>query len=178
MNQRQTRGQGSGRRNNASGGAGRPAVDPVPSGQTTRTTEDTSSRYNLAGAPEGLGSLISGVIKDLQDLLRGEIQLAKTELKEDAAGIGKAAGLLAGAGVFGLVGLIFTLLAVMYLLDKVVQLWIAAGIVGLSVLAIAAILALVGKNKLSAANLKPEQTIETLKEDKEWASQQISSVKR
>ncbi|MDP9472560.1 MAG: phage holin family protein [Chloroflexota bacterium] len=118
------------------------------------------------------------MIKDLQDVLRGEVQLAKTELKEDASTLGKGAGMLAVAAIFGLLGLIFTLLAVVYLLDKVVQLWIAAGIVGLSVLAIAAILGLVGKNRLSASNLKPEQTIETLKEDKEWASQQINSVKR
>lgn len=178
MNQRQTRGQGSGQRRDAGGGGRRPGGDPAPSGQGTQAAGGTGGRYDLAGAPEGLGSLISGVIKDLQDLLRGEVQLAKTELKEDASAIGKGAGLLAAAAIFGLLGLIFTLLAVVYLLDKVVQLWIAAGIVGLSVLVIAAILGLIGKNRLSASNLKPEQTIETLKEDKEWASQQISSVKR
>jgi hypothetical protein len=43
---------------------------------------------------------------------------------------------------------------------------------------IAAILAMSGKNKLSASNMKPEQTIASLKEDQEWAKQQINSVKR
>ncbi len=178
MNQRQARGQGSGKQRDPGRGSGNPGANSVPPGQAVRVNDGTGGRYELAGAPEGLGSLISGVIKDLQDLLRGEVQLAKTELKEDASALGKGAGLLGAAAIFGLLGLIFTLLAVMYLLDKVVQLWIAAGIVGLSVLAIAAILGLIGKNRLSASNLKPEQTIETLKEDKEWASQQISSVKR
>ena len=178
MNQRQSRGQNSGPRRDAGGSGRRPSGDPNPPRQRTQAAGDGGERYNFAGAPEGLGSLISGVIKDLQDVLRGEVQLAKTELKEDASAIGKGAVLLVAAGVFGLLGLIFVLLAVMYLLNKSVQLWIAAGIVGVAVLAIAAILALVGKNRLSASNLKPEQTIDTLKEDKEWASQQISSVKR
>ena len=136
------------------------------------------SGYEMPGAPEGLGTLISGVIKDIQDLLRGEIQLAKTELKEDATSAGKGIGAIA-AGVFvGLVGLIFLMLAATWLLDKWVQQWLAAGIVAVALLLVAAILAMSGRNKLRAGNFKPEQTIETLKEDREWASQQINSVKR
>ena len=134
--------------------------------------------YDMPGAPEGLGTLISGVIKDIQDLLRGEIQLAKTELKEDAASAGKAIGAIAAGAFVGLVGFIFLMLAATWLLDKWVQQWLAAGIVAVALLLVAAILAMSGRNKLRASNLKPEQTIETLKEDREWASQQINSVKR
>jgi hypothetical protein len=70
------------------------------------------------------------------------------------------------------------MLAVTYLLDKWVDRWVGAAIVGAVLAAIAAILAMSGKRKLSAANMKPEQTIETLKEDQAWAKQQINSVKR
>ena len=136
------------------------------------------SRYHLAGAPEGLGALISGVIKDLQDLLRAEVQLAKTELKEDATGIGKALAFIAAGAFIGLVGFIFLIQAIVWILDEFMNDWLAATIVAVALLVIAAILALSGKNKLSATNLKPEQTIETLKEDQQWAKQQINSVKR
>ena len=139
---------------------------------------DGAGRYNLAGAPEGLGSLITGIIKDLQDLMRAEVQLAKTELREDASAAGKALAYIAAGAFIGLVGFIFLIQAIVWILDEFMNDWIAAGIVALALLVIAAILAMSGKNKLSAASLRPEQTIETLKEDQAWAKQQINSVKR
>ena len=56
--------------------------------------------------------------------------------------------------------------------------WIAAGIVGIALLVIAAILALSGKKQLNATSLKPDRTIDSLKEDQQWAKQQMSSVKQ
>ena len=127
---------------------------------------------------DGVGALISGLIKDIQDLVRGEIKLATTELKEDATAAGKGIGFLVAGGLIGLIALVFVALAASALLDKWMQTWIAVGIVAVALAVIAAILAMSGKNKLSASNMKPEQTIDSLKEDKEWAKQQISSVKR
>jgi uncharacterized membrane protein YqjE len=127
---------------------------------------------------EGVGALISGLIKDMQDLVRGEIKLATTELKEDANAAGKGIGFLVAGGLIGLIALVFVALAASALLDKWMQTWIAVGIVAVVLAVIAAILAMSGKNKLSASNMKPEQTIDSLKEDREWAKQQINSVKR
>ena len=130
------------------------------------------------GGAESLGTLVTGIVEDLQGVVRGEVQLAKTEIKDDVSVLGKGAALI-GAGVFlGLVGFIFLMLGVTYLLNKSLELWIAAGIVGLSLLIIAAIAASIGKSRLSAASLKPEQSIESIKEDQEWANQQIKSVKK
>jgi uncharacterized membrane protein YqjE len=88
--------------------------------------------------------------------------------------------MLATGAFLGLIGLTFLMLAIAYVLYEEAGLdrWLAVGIVAVALLALAAILALVGKGRLSAASLKPEQTIESLKEDQEWAKQQISSVKR
>lgn len=58
------------------------------------------------------------------------------------------------------------------------RMWLAAGLVGLVLLLVGAGLALLGKNRLSASNLKPENTIESLKEDQEWANRQIKSVRK
>ena len=134
-------------------------------------------RYQLAGAPEGLGALISGVIKDLQDLLRAEVQLAKTELREDASAAGKAIAFIAAGAFIGLVGFIFLMQAIVWILDEFMNDWIAAGIVALALLLIAAILAMSGRSKLSQANLKPEQTIASLKEDRDWAKAEARDLK-
>jgi len=128
---------------------------------------------------EGIGSLIAGLIQDLQDLVRAEVKLAKTELREDVQKITGAAGLLVAGGVVGLVGFIFLMLTLMYLLNEWIgRLWISAGIVTLALVIATAILVITGRDRLRAANLIPEQTIATLKEDQAWARQQINSVKR
>ncbi len=132
----------------------------------------------LVDEAHGIGSLVGGVIKDLQDLLRAEIQLAKTELKEDAMVAGKAIGAMAAGGVVGLVGFVFLMLALTYGLATWLPLWVSALIVAVLLFVVAAVLALWGKNKLAATTLGPEQTIATLKEDQQWAKQQISSVKK
>jgi uncharacterized membrane protein YqjE len=127
-------------------------------------------------ASDGIGTLVSDLLADLQGIVRGEVALAKAELKEDAGVIGKAAGSLVAGALVALVGFIFLMLGVTYLLNKSLEMWIAAGIVGLALLIIGAILVMSGKNKLSAASLKPTRTIDSIKEDQEWASQQIKSV--
>jgi uncharacterized membrane protein YqjE len=127
---------------------------------------------------QGLGDTVAGIVEDLQGIVRGEVQLAKTELKEDATKMGKGAGMLAGAGVLGLVGFIFLMLSLTYLLDRWMPLWVAAGLVGLTLAIIAAIVGMAGKNQIQSANLVPEQTIESVKEDKEWASRQMKSVRK
>jgi uncharacterized membrane protein YqjE len=127
---------------------------------------------------ESIGSLLSGLLKDLQELVRGEISLARAEVREDVARAGKGAATLASSALIGVTGFIFVMLAVTYLLNQEMRMWIAAGIVGLSLLVIAAILFFIGKKKLSATSLKPDQTIDSLKEDREWARQQVSSVRQ
>jgi uncharacterized membrane protein YqjE len=127
---------------------------------------------------ESIGSLLSGLLQDLQELVRGEFTLARAEVREELASAGKGVGLLAGSALIGVTGFIFAMLALTYLLNQEMRMWIAAGIVGLSLLVIAAILFYVGKSRLSATNLKPDQTIDSLKEDREWAKQQVSSVRQ
>ena len=137
-----------------------------------------ASNQQATGGNETIGDTVKDLIKDLQDIVRGEVQLAKTELKEDASQIGKALGMI-GAGVFfGLVSFIFLMLGVVYILNQWLEMWLSALIVGVALAVIAAILAMSGKSQLSKASLKPDDTIETLKEDKQWANQQIKSVKR
>jgi uncharacterized membrane protein YqjE len=149
---------------------------------TRRTTTTPTTAPGVAGTsqpnPDGLGSLVTGIVEDLQGIVRGEVLLAKTEFKEDVSILGKAAGSLVAGALIGLVGFIFLMLAVMYLLNKSLELWISAGIVAVALLLIAGILVMSGKKAMSAASLKPDETIDSLKEDQQWANQQIKSVRK
>jgi uncharacterized membrane protein YqjE len=127
---------------------------------------------------ESVGALISGLLQDLQELVRGEVQLARTEFREDAMTAGRALGSIAAGAFVGVTGFIFLMLGVTYLINKELEMWLSAGIVGAVLAIIAAVMISAGRKKLSDSNFKPEQTIETLKEDREWAKQQMSSVRR
>jgi uncharacterized membrane protein YqjE len=127
---------------------------------------------------ESLGDTVTGIVQDLQEIVRGEVQLAKTEIKEDASQMGKALGMIGAAAFLGLTGFIFLMLGVTYLINKSLEMWLSAGIVGLALLIIGGIVGMVGKSQMQQANFVPEQTIDSVKEDKEWASHQINSVKR
>jgi uncharacterized membrane protein YqjE len=131
-----------------------------------------------AGTPEGLGTIVGEIVADLQDIVRGEVQLAKTELKEDATKAGRGIAFIAGGAIVLIIGFAYVMLGVIYLLAKAMPMWVAAGIVGIVLLIIGAALAWAGKDRLSATSLAPEQAIESLKEDQEWANRQIKSVRK
>jgi uncharacterized membrane protein YqjE len=149
-----------------------------PGGATSPGSPIDDARETIRDTADSVGATIGSIIEDLQGIVRGEVQLAKTELKEEAGQMGRGAGMVGAGVLFGLVGFIFLMLAVTYLLAEWVEMWIAAGIVALVLLVVAAILAMSGKNQISDANLTPDQTIDSLKEDKEWASRQMNSVKK
>lgn len=125
-----------------------------------------------------VGELIGEVAKDLSTLMRKELELAKAEVKAEAAKAGKGAGMLAGAGVTAHLALIFLSLTLMYVLftifggnDSADYIW-AALIVTILWAVVAAVLASMGRKQLKDVNPKPEQTVESLKEDAQWIKAQ------
>jgi uncharacterized membrane protein YqjE len=128
---------------------------------------------------ESTGELLKQFSKDASTLIRKELELAKAELTEKGKQAGKGVGMFGGAGLFGL-GAFGALTALLILvLAEAMNAWLAALIVTVLWGAIAAVLALQGKHKVEEATPpQPEQTIETLKEDVEWAKRQPESVRR
>jgi nitrate/nitrite transporter NarK len=104
--------------------------------------------------------------------MQQELALAKAELRDEAKQAGKGAGLLAGAGFAGWMLALFASLTLMYLLDMGMNITLAALIVTLLWAAVAATLFVMGRKQLKQVNPKPEQTVESLKEDKEWLKAQ------
>lgn len=114
------------------------------------------------GKTDSLGQLLGEVSKDISTLFRQEVELAKAELSQSARKAGKGAGMLGGAGVAGLMTLLFLSLALMWGLGLLIgNTWssiIVAVIWGIA----AAILAMRGKKEIDEIQGAPK-TAETLK---------------
>ncbi|ADP84892.1 phage holin family protein [Pseudofrankia inefficax] len=117
----------------------------------------------------GAGALVSEVASDMSMLVRQEIDLAKAEVRQSAVRAGKGAGMFGGAAGAGIFAVLFLLLAAMFGLAEVMALGWAALIVAALLIAAAAVFALMGRANVKKAHAKPEQTVETLKEDMQWA---------
>ena len=126
----------------------------------------------------GIGELVKDLAGQTSTLVRQEIKLAQAEVTEKGKVAGRGAGLLAGAGVAAVL-MLGTLTAVLVVaLDSALPLWLAALIVTLLWGIVAAVLAQTGRKALQAATPPAPQTVETLKEDIQWAKTQTGSGSR
>jgi uncharacterized membrane protein YqjE len=121
-----------------------------------------------------LSTLVSEVTGDLSKLMHQELELAKTEMREEAVRTGKAAGLLGVSGVGANLLLVFLSLAVMFGLDAVMPIGWAALIVAAVWAVVAGVTFAVGRDRLRRVRPVPEQTVETVKEDVRWARARTS----
>ena len=122
-----------------------------------------------------IGALLKRLADETATLVRKELELAKAEVAVKGKQAGLGAGLLGGAGVVGLLALGALTAAVILALDTAMAAWLAALIVAVVLGAVAAVLGLKGKNEVAEAGPPiPEQTVETLKEDVQWAKNRIS----
>jgi uncharacterized membrane protein YqjE len=130
-------------------------------------------------AEPSLGELFKRLTADTSELIRQEMSLAKVEMREvgttvarDATKIGIAVG-FALAGVLALAAF-----AVVGLGDLFENYWLAALIVGAALLGVAAYLAKNAMNDIKQRGLKPQETVQTLRDDASWAKQEGRELKR
>lgn len=116
-----------------------------------------------------VGELLSVVTSDVQTLFRQEVELAKVEVRQEATKAGKAAGMYGGAGFAGYMVLLFLSLAAVLGLANVIDGGWAALIVAAVWAAVAAVLYQRGRTRMRTVAPKPEQTVETMKENAQWA---------
>jgi len=120
-----------------------------------------------------LGELFAELSRETSTLVRKEVELAKTEVTQKATRMGRDVGMLAAGGAVVYAGLFFILAAVaLGLMALGLPSWLAALLVGVVVAGIGYFLIQKGRDALKRVNLAPQQTVETLKEDAEWAKQQ------
>lgn len=119
-----------------------------------------------------IGELFSQLTHDLGVLVRQEAELAKTEMTSKVSRMGGHAASLATGGIVAFVGAQALVAAVILVLAELgIAAWLSALIVG-AVLAIAGFMMIQkGRARLKEVNLKPKRTIETLKDDVQWAKE-------
>jgi uncharacterized membrane protein YqjE len=122
---------------------------------------------------KSLGELFADLTGSLGDLVRTEIELAKTETKDEVSRAGKGAGMFAGAGLEAYLMLLFLSFALAWLLDNVMPTELAFAIVAVLHGIVAFVLYKTGRSKLAEVQGMP-QTVGSLKEDAQWARAQKS----
>jgi xanthine/uracil permease len=121
-----------------------------------------------------LGELFSELAQETSTLVRQEVNLAKTEMSHKASRAGKHIGVLAAGGASAYAGLLAILAGVIVLLDNVMPLWTSALLVGVVVAIVGYLLVRRALDALKREDFAPRETIETLKEDQQWAKDQTT----
>lgn len=113
--------------------------------------------------------VVKSAIRDAQDLVRGEIALAKSELRGELKRMAAGAGALAAAAVMAVVAVVFLFATIAWAITYVAgwPVWAGLGIVTLLAVVIAAALAAVGRARVAAERHLP-LTVDTMKENAKW----------
>lgn len=137
---------------------------------------DNSLETRGAGPPgsePSLGELFGELTREFSELMRKEVELAKTELREEAGKVGRAAGQMTGAAVTAHLCVLLLSLAAAWALGEIMP--IAVGLLIVAVLhgIAAAVLYSRGRAEVQSIQPVPDETVETLKEDAQWARRQL-----
>ncbi len=143
-------------------------------GDTGRTAMGNLGRYT-SGPDRTMADIVRDVIADVQSIMRSEVRLVRTEVKEEAAkAIGASQLFLAGAAM-GIAAAAFLLVTIFEALCLVLAPWLAALALFVVLAAIAGGMIAAGRTRWKTFHATPEKTVETVKENMEWARNQTKS---
>jgi hypothetical protein len=125
----------------------------------------------MASVERPLSAVLTDIVGNVQDIVRSEMRLARTEVGEEI-GKSRAAAVWYAAGAIMLAfGALFLLLALVYALSQVLAPWAAALIVGAGVAAAGGLCIGAGTRRFKRVRAVPK-TVASVKETLEWAKQQ------
>lgn len=123
------------------------------------------------------GELVGELIGQAQRLFREEVRLARAETRDEIKQATRGGAMLGAGAVLGFTAVLVLAFCVVYAIANALPLWLSALIVGV-VLAIAAgVLAMVGKERVKFENRRPDETLQSLREDREWARETMQSAR-
>ncbi len=123
---------------------------------------------------QSVGELLGDLYQGASQVISLEIELAKTELSQKASRVGKNAGFIAAGGAIAYAGFLALIFAIIAILATFMYTWLAALIVALLVLGAGGALVMIGLKTLQQESPMPQRTLDTLKEDKEWITDQTN----
>jgi xanthine/uracil permease len=124
-------------------------------------------------ADRSLGDLFGELARETTTLVRQEVRLATTEITSKAKKAGGHAGVVGAGGALVHAGLLAIVAAAVIGLGSAIPMWLSALVIGLVVAGIGYALVRSGLGGLAAIDPAPQQTIDSLKEDKEWLKDQM-----
>ncbi len=114
---------------------------------------------------QGIGGILGSLAIDVQDLVRGEIRLARAELDQKLQRVLVAAIFLLGGALVAFAGLVVFLQGIAAALALVLPTWAASLIVGLLIVVVGGLFAKSGLSKFSLKTLTPERMTSSLQKD-------------
>lgn len=130
------------------------------------------SGIRSTGAP-GVGDLLGSLVGDLQDLVRGEMKLARVELDQKLDRVLIAAIWLLGGALLAFAGLVVLLEGLAAILALWLPVWAASLIIGVIIVVVGALFARAGLAMLSLRTLKPDRTAASLQKDARLVKEHI-----
>jgi len=139
----------------------------VPS--AAASLDDPDTRPN--GRP--ISRIIEDILRHVGEIIRSEIRLAQTEIRQDFSDLKNAGVFLAAAGVAGMFALGFLLLSAVYALSTIMPPWAAAAAVGVVLGLAGTVLLFKGMHMLKATSMTPDRTIQSLEDNVKWFKKHV-----
>jgi uncharacterized membrane protein YqjE len=133
-------------------------------------SDDAPASSKSGGRP--FSRIFQDIMSHVTEIIRSEVRLARVEVREDLKQVSNAGVFLVIGAVFALYALGFILLGAVSALETTMAPWLAAVIVGVGAAVVALIFVQVGRTKLKQASLKPDKTIQSLQENVTWMKKQ------
>jgi uncharacterized membrane protein YqjE len=140
----------------------------------TTSTDRRTEAHRVSASPAGepsIGELVGEATRELSELMRQEVRLAKVELREETATAAAAGVRLGGAALSAYLALLFASVALALGLAAFMPTWFAFLLVAVGYGVASGFLYLQGRERMKSVEALPK-TRETLKEDAEWARAQ------
>ena len=128
---------------------------------------------HMPARDRSVSEILQDTVRNVQEIVRSEVRLAKTEIREEGVKAKSSLLLLGGGAVTAVFATLFFLITALYALALVMPSWAAALIVGGVLALVATLMLTAGIRQFKQIHPTPDRTVETLKENVEWAKQQV-----
>jgi hypothetical protein len=146
---------------------------PPPPAQRSAGQANLRAAAVRAAAPASVGQLVGNLGAETGTLVRQELTLAMAETIQKAKAAGARALTVCAGAALGAVSLMALVASIVVVLSSVMALWMSALVVGATLGLISIAMMALGVASLRSLDMRPAETIRTLKESKSWAQELV-----